>query len=135
MASKVVYARGRKPAAPAKNARNRIAPMTEDQFQDRVMKTAKAYGWMVVHFRKAMRQSGKYSTPVQGDNGSPDLLLARNGVVLWAELKSDTGRLSPEQTEWRDAIGDGCWRLWRPRDWDTLVLPELAGGRVRAVVS
>jgi hypothetical protein len=60
---------------------------------------------------------------VQGDVGAPDLLLARGGVVLLAELKADRGRLGPGQREWLAEAG-GHGRLWRPRDWED-VLAEL----------
>ncbi|HYQ69087.1 hypothetical protein [Actinophytocola sp.] len=101
------------------------ATMTEDVWQAQVIKEAMEQGWMVVHYRKALRQSGGYSTPVQGHKGAPDLLMARAGVVLHVELKTDTGRLSKEQKRWRDEIGPAQWRLWRPRDRDA-VWAELA---------
>lgn len=35
--------------------------------------------------------------------GAPDLVIALgNGTVLWAEVKAEGGRLSPEQKGWRD---------------------------------
>lgn len=97
--------------------------MLEDDFQAVVLTAATHYGWMVVHFRRAMQKSGRYSTPMQGHSGSPDLLLARNHTVLNAELKTNTGNLRPEQRQWRDNIGP-TWRLWRPRDWSD-ILAEL----------
>ncbi len=50
--------------------------------------------------------------------GFPDLVLVRK-VVIYAELKSKTGRLTPEQKQWLDALtnaGQDC-RVWRPTDW------------------
>lgn len=104
---------------------SRHARITEEQFQRRVVDTAHLYGWRVVHYRAALSRSGRYRTPLQGDQGAPDLLLAKQGRVLLVELKSDTGRLGPGQAEWATAIGPDLYRLWRPRDWDQ-VQAELA---------
>lgn len=96
--------------------------MTEDEWLSRVLDTARVHGWRVQHVRPARTQRG-WRTPVQGDRGAPDLLLARGGRVLLVELKSDRGRLGPGQGEWLAAAGEHA-RLWRPRDWPQ-VLAEL----------
>ena len=57
---------------------------------------------------------------MQGDRGLPDLVIAKNGRVLLAELKTDTGRLGPGQQDWLDALGPHG-RLWRPRDWNDVL--------------
>ena len=68
----------------------------------------------------------------QGDPGYPDLTIVGHGRVLHRELKTESGRLSPDQERWRDALLDagGDWDLWRPRDLDTKVIPTLWGDRV-----
>lgn len=101
-------------------------PLGEDAWQSRVIAAARAHGWRVVHYRRARSGRRGWSTPVQGDAGGPDLLLARAGVVILAELKSDTGGYGPGQREWAREIGPRLYRLWRPRDWEGLVLPELS---------
>ena len=65
------------------------------------------------------RRKRRYRT---GSRGCPDLiLLSKSGRVLWIELKSERGRLSVEQCEWRDRlkVGGSEWRLWRPVDLDS----------------
>jgi hypothetical protein len=99
--------------------------VTEAELQQRVMDTARLYGWLCVHHRPAHTSRG-WRTPVQGDRGVPDLILARQGRVLLAELKTDRGQLGPGQGEWLEALGPHG-RLWRPRDWDD-VLTELKEG-------
>ena len=94
--------------------------MSEDDFQTRVIQTARLNGWKVTHFRPVKLPSGRWGTPLQGDAGLPDLVLARNGVVLLAELKSDTGRPTTEQAEWLAAAGPHG-RLWSPADWPEVV--------------
>lgn len=100
------------------------AHMTEAQLQDRVVDLAKARGWRVAHFRPARTKDGSWRTPVQGDKGFPDIVLARDGRVIFAELKSETGRLGEGQAEWLQNLEDGpdahdhvLVRLWRPSDW------------------
>lgn len=100
------------------------ARLPEADWQARVIDTAHTYGWRVCHHRPARTRKG-WRTPVQGDAGLPDLILARNGVVLLVELKTDRGRVTAAQRAWLDQLG-GHGRLWRPRDWPN-VLEELRG--------
>jgi hypothetical protein len=89
----------------------------EKDFQNMVVKYAQHCGWLIHHTRPAMRQSGKWSTPIQGNAGFPDLVLARNGELLIVELKSAKGRLSDKQNDWMEALAGNGARLWRPADW------------------
>jgi hypothetical protein len=87
--------------------------MTEAQFTDAVIDLAKYRGWMVCHFRPARTVKG-WRTPVQGDKGFPDLVLARQGQVLFVELKIGTNNLRPDQARWADQLG--TLLVWRPAD-------------------
>lgn len=98
----------------------REATMRESDFQARVIDLAHLRGWRVHHTRPARTARGNWITPLAGDRGAPDLLLARNGAVLLAELKTAAGRLGPGQADWLDALGDHG-RLWRPGDWGAIV--------------
>jgi hypothetical protein len=98
--------------------------MTEAQFQQRVVDLAQHCGWHATHFR-AVYTSGRWRTPLTGHAGFPDLVLARGGVVIAAELKTDRGQLSAEQKAWLAAFGDHG-RIWRPRDWPE-ILATLTG--------
>jgi hypothetical protein len=89
--------------------------LSEDDFKRKVMEYAKLRGWMVCHYRPARTEHG-WRTPLEGDKGCPDLILARRGYLLLVELKSSGGRLASEQMAWAQALGDN-YRLWRPRDW------------------
>lgn len=89
--------------------------MSEAEFTTTVIDLAKWHKWKVAHFRPAQMRSGRWATAMQGDIGYPDLTLARDGVVMFAELKSDTGRMRKDQLEWAEAIGATC-HVWRPRD-------------------
>lgn len=98
-------------------------PLTESNWTSRVIAIASLHGWRVHHARPARTTQG-WRTPVQGHIGAPDLLLARRGEVICAELKVGKNKLRPDQQLWADAIGDR-FRLWRPEDSDD-VLKELA---------
>lgn len=89
--------------------------ISEADLLQRTIDTARYSGWLCAHFRPARTARG-WRTPMQGDAGLPDLILARRGVVIAAELKSERGRLGPGQREWLDALGEHG-RLWRPDSW------------------
>lgn len=76
----------------------------------------------VAHFRPAETRKG-WRTPVQGDKGFPDLVLAIPPTLYIWEAKAQRGRLSPEQLEWAEILGR-CTTLEsgliRPADWDTI---------------
>lgn len=78
--------------------------VSEAAFQAQVIALARLCGWLVHHSRPALRRSGRVSTPVAGDVGLPDLVLARGGVVLFVELKAEAGRVAPAQRAWARAI-------------------------------
>lgn len=102
-------------------------PLTEAAFVDRIVDLARRTGWLATHFRPARTQRG-YRTPIQGDKGFPDLVLARDGVLLIRECKTNTGPLSREQRGWLAELGDHA-AVWRPRDWDTVIVPALTAPR------
>lgn len=94
--------------------------MTEDQFLHVVLRLAKLNGWLVFHPLPAMNKKGRWAT-FQNEEGKgyPDLTLARDGVVIFRELKSNTGTLSAEQKAWGAQLGD-AWGVWRPRDYEEI---------------
>lgn len=97
--------------------------LTEAEFQVKVIDAAKRMGWYVVHIPAVEVREGQFVTPYQGDAGLPDLILARDGVVILAELKTDTGRPTADQKAWLGAAGQQG-RLWRPMHWE-LILDDL----------
>jgi len=92
--------------------------VSEAGWQAQVVELALSYGWMVQHSRPA-KVGDRWMTAITGHIGFPDLVLAHEiRGVLFAELKTGTGRLSTAQKEWRDALkaAGAEWRLWRPDD-------------------
>jgi hypothetical protein len=106
--------------------------VTEAQFQGAVVDLARYAGWHVHHVRPAREASGSIATPILGNPGFPDLVLAHDDLgIVFAELKTATGRPSPAQVDWLTLLGAHHQDvyLWRPSDWDT-ISQRLTGGRL-----
>ena len=94
-----------------------IGTLTEKAFQAQVVALARTLGWQVYHPFDSRR-----STP-----GFPDLTLVRDRRLVFAELKTERGRVTAAQRGWLDALGGvaaaaDCVEvyLWRPSDWDDI---------------
>lgn len=94
--------------------------MTEAQLTDVIVEAAQLYGWRVVHFRPGKTERG-WRTPLQGDSGFPDLVLARDSEVIIAELKIGRAKPRPDQRLWAEAIGPDLYRLWTDADLDEIM--------------
>lgn len=110
-------------------SRHDARKMTERDFKNLVVELAKRGGWLVHHDLPSQRFSGAWSTLVQGDTGFPDLVLVRapkwgqlTPAVIFAELKTEHGRVRDDQTLWLDALQAAgiTAHVWRPSD-----LPEI----------
>lgn len=84
-----------------------IPPESEKSFQSTVLRLASIYHWMSYHTWDSRRSQA----------GFPDLIMVRDGRVLAVELKSDKGKVTPEQKVWLDALSRAGIRcmVWRPR--------------------
>ena len=111
--------------------------ITERAFQAKVMQLASMYGWHCAHFRPSMTADGRWLTAISGDAGYPDLTLAhpRRGIIF-AELKTDSGRLAPAQHKWLETLAQAARRntaveVWRPGDLEQIAaqLHQGSGGR------
>lgn len=81
---------------------------SEKEWQWRVRNFAESRGWRCYHTWLSVRS----------DIGFPDLVLVR-GAVIFAELKTERGKVTAAQQEWLDALraaGQEAF-VWRPRDW------------------
>lgn len=97
--------------------------MTEREFQGAVMDAARWLGWRCFHPKTVQTAQGAHLTAFTGDAGFPDLVLVhKSRGVIFAELKTDRGRLTPEQREWRDQLitAGAEYYIWRPKDWDDI---------------
>lgn len=97
--------------------------VSEAAFQRQVIQLAQMCGWRVAHFRAAQNARGHWRTPVAGDGaGWPDLVLVRGDRILYRELKTETGKPTPEQIAWGITLttAGGDWAIWRPSDWPVI---------------
>lgn len=92
-------------------------PATENELKQAVVKMARRNGWAVYHVPQRRIRNG-------GGAGYPDLTLARDGEVLWLELKQEKEGPTTEQLEWAAAIGRP-WHLIRPADFQSGRVGEL----------
>jgi hypothetical protein len=69
--------------------------VTEAELRAVVVPLAHQHGWLVFSMPAA-----RLRRPVKDATGYPDLTLARDGRVMWMELKQDDGVLSPAQMRW-----------------------------------
>ncbi len=85
--------------------------MSEAELQTNVREIARLGGWLVYHTNDSRRS----------DKGFPDLVMVHplSGRIVYVELKSEKGRIRPEQRQWIDALsrsGRDVY-VWRPEHW------------------
>jgi len=100
-----------------------VIPESEQGFLGAIIELAQLCGWRAHHGRPALSNKG-WRTPIQGDAGFLDLVLVRRPRVIIAEIKSDRGRLTPDQQAWLKEL-EGCLGVesyvWRPRMFEDIV--------------
>jgi hypothetical protein len=87
--------------------------VTEKDFTQTVRELARLCGWLEYHTHDSRRSP----------SGFPDCIFVRRGRMIAAELKSDTGRVSPDQAAWLEALGavEGVEvDVWRPSMWSAI---------------
>lgn len=84
---------------------------SEAAFQVQVLNLAGFHSWRCYHTHDSRRSQ----------KGFPDLVLIRPPELIFAELKTDSGRVRPEQQQWLDELREVAARgsyvevyLWRP---------------------
>jgi hypothetical protein len=93
----------------------KLPAITESQFQRQVLELARLHGWITAHFRPGMTRKGRWMTAVAGDGvGFPDLVLVRDRVI-YAELKTDVGRIRVEQARWIKLLRRAGQEVFRGR--------------------
>ena len=86
-----------------------VETVSEKDWQKCVTDFASKHGWHW-HHQKVSKMSKE---------GWPDLVLARPGELLFVELKTESGRLTAAQENWRDWLLEAGaeWYCFRPSDW------------------
>ena len=100
-----------------------MSALSETEFQSQIVQLARITGWRVNHTRRSRGKGGKWATTTSCI-GFPDLTLwnPRHHRVLFVELKTDTGKLTDEQTAVLQSLQDAGAdvRVWRPADWNVV---------------
>ena len=88
----------------------------EAELQGECIAIAQDRGWMVKPSSQGSKQGGRPQRAMRNgtSNGFPDLTIARNGVVLFAELKMDRGEPTAAQLRWSAHLPN--WFIIRPAD-------------------
>lgn len=87
--------------------------ITEKEFQTSVLMFADLRGWSTYHTFDSRR-----SAP-----GFPDLVMVRDHDLIFAELKSEAGRVTATQADWLErlhVVNAVHARLWRPSSWPSI---------------
>ena len=99
---------------PGGRVKKKVPSIAESVFLRAVIEIALDGGWLVFH-----DEDSRKNRP-----GFPDLVMAREGRTIFAELKSQRGRVRPEQQRWLDELaktpGTEVY-LWRPSDLDSII--------------
>ena len=87
--------------------------MTEAQLQKMIVDLARLSGWLCFHIYDSRKSMGA---------GFPDLVLVhtRTGRVIFAEIKSASGRISPAQHVWLRLLSlQSEVYTWTPAQWES----------------
>jgi len=86
--------------------------ITEKEFRQQVIDLAKILGYKT-HFTW---------TSIHSPKGFPDLVLRKPPHLIFAELKRESGKLTPSQEEWQEDL-KACNQevyVWRPSDFEKI---------------
>jgi len=88
--------------------------INERDFQKSIIDLAEKFGWSVYHVTNVRGNLRAHTSP-----GFPDLVLCKPPRVVFAEIKTEKGKLTPAQEHWqKKLLGSGMdARVWRPRHW------------------
>ena len=95
------------------------ATVSEAQWESTVVQYARVRGWRCFHVPKVQNVDGNYLTVVSADGaGWPDWQFVRDRIV-YAELKTMTGRMSKKQKSWMVSLraAGAEFHVWRPSSW------------------
>lgn len=102
----------------------------EASFMRVVVEIARLCGWLVVHVPQSVSVRGRHMTAYAFDGkGWPDLTLVHpERGLMFRELKTNKGRLGPEQVKWLRALynAGADAGVWRPCDLERIKI-ELGG--------
>ena len=97
-----------------RNARQLLdAAQSEADYQEQIIQLAEDTGWLVWHDTDSRRNSA----------GLPDLLMVRGPVLLFIEVKTEKGKVSPEQEAFINRLKQVKYvdaDVVRPHQWEQI---------------
>ena len=97
-----------------------LRAIKEREWQKHVMELAATYGWLYYHAPDNKPVNGRIQNITAG---FPDLVLVKAPRIVYAELKRETGKLSPMQEKWLyllRACGQEAY-VWRPSNLNEVI--------------
>lgn len=92
--------------------------MSEAMLENKIRMAALAAGWLYYHTHDSRRS----------EPGFPDCVMVKGSRVLFRELKTQKGKVTPEQAKWLARLHNAGLNVavWRPYDWGRgTILKEL----------
>jgi hypothetical protein len=91
--------------------RRYYASLPEHAWQDEVEHLLREGGWAYIHLRDSRRQRA---------TGWPDLFAVKGDKAIAIELKTERGRIKPEQARWLALLREAgiSTYVWRPTQFD-----------------
>lgn len=96
-------------------------PMSEAAWQSRVVDYARLMGFRVYH--PPDNRPDEHGRKQNVEAGFPDLVMVRDGRLVFAELKRDGEKPTQAQLDWLWELGEVHrveGYVWCPADWDTV---------------
>lgn len=118
--------RARKVATAPVDANEVMASLVpESQLQRDVMECFQRFGYLTFHVYDSRLTNN-------GSQGFPDMVAIGCGRTIFAELKTQRGKRSPEQLIWASAIRETTaeYYVWRPIDWRKGTIERIVRGGV-----
>lgn len=86
--------------------------ISEKNFEQLVKEAARVNNWLYYHTWRSIHSPA----------GFPDCVMVRDDRLIFAELKTEKGKLMPAQQQWLEALAETEVEvfLWRPSDWEEI---------------
>ena len=99
----------------ANNKRNQgreAFKISEKNFEQLVKELARVNNWLYYHTYRSTHST----------TGFPDCVFVRGNDLLFAELKTEKGKVSPFQQQWLDTLANTQIPvyIWRPSDYEEI---------------
>jgi hypothetical protein len=87
---------------------SKLPAITEEEWQGQVVQLAKLLGYKVYHTWIS----------IHSQKGFPDLVLCKPPRLIFIEAKTESGKVTPDQQVWLDALQCTCAEVYvfRPSD-------------------